>query len=425
MVKSREVFVLGFALFAMFFGAGNLIFPPLLGVNTGSNWIIPSLGFLFTGVGLPLLGVIAFSKNGSMEAFAAKISPKFNMIYCSILILIIGPFFAVPRTGSTTFELAVLPLLGEMTLISSILTSVIFFGLTYILTIKESSITDIIGQYLTPIILVILAIIFVRGFMVDIGNSVQTNISSNLFSYGFTQGYQTMDALGSILFGIVIIHSLKSKGIVEKQQQQSYLIRAAVIASIGLGVIYVFLIYFGSLLSGSENSSTSSTAVQIAELTLGSLGRTIFGVCVGAACLTTSVGLVALTADWFSRITKFSYKHLVLIVCIFSTLVSIGGLDTIVSSAVPVLLFLYPITIVLIILNLFELKSIYFKFSVYTTTIMALIETLASVLNITALKSIVNFIPLGSAGFVWILPFVVSLLVAFVYDKITSKKVAN
>lgn len=426
MSKTKEVWVLGFALFAMFFGAGNLIFPPSLGVATGSNWFVASLGFLITGAGLPLLGVLAFTKCSSLDDFASKVSPRFNTLFCSVLILVIGPFFALPRTGSTTFELAVQPFfVNSGNILISIISSTLFFGVTYLLTVKESKVTDIIGKYLTPIILAMLAIIFVRGMTIDIGTPVETAQINNLFARGFIDGYQTMDALASILFGLVIVAGLKSKGVTEVKEQQYYLVRAGVIAAVGLGVIYLFLTYFGALVSGEALNNTTSPALYIAEATLGSMGRIIFGICVGAACLTTAVGLATLTADWFSKLLNVSYLKLLIVTCVFSTVVAIGGVDMIVKLSIPMLLLLYPLTIVLILMNLTSLKAIYFKLGTYTVLVVTLVEVIGSTFKVVPFTNLVTSIPLGGVGFPWLVPFVVSLGVAYLLDlTVYSKKAA-
>nr|WP_297405939.1 branched-chain amino acid transport system II carrier protein [uncultured Cetobacterium sp.] len=260
MNKKKEVIILGFALFSMFFGAGNLLFPPSLGVAVGSSWLSAGLGFFITGVGLPLLGILAFTKCGSLNEFSNKVSEKFNTLYLTTLILVIGPLFAIPRTGSTTFEMGILPLLTtkESILIAGV-SSIIFFGVTLFLVLNESSITDILGKFLTPIILVILALITVIGLVNPLGKAVLSTVKGSQFSYGFINGYQTMDALASVLFGVVIIKGLESKGISGEKDQKKFLTGAGVISSIGLGVIYFSLIFLGSQISGIKNLSTAQT----------------------------------------------------------------------------------------------------------------------------------------------------------------------
>ncbi|MFK4785613.1 branched-chain amino acid transport system II carrier protein [Fusobacterium sp. MFO224] len=421
MNKKKEVLVLGFALFAMFFGAGNLIFPPSVGVNMGSNWFLSGIGFLITGVGLPLLGVLAFTKVGEVENFAKIISPKFNTVYYSILILVIGPLFAIPRTGSTTIEMGVLPMLPNTNhFMVSVITSVLFFGITLALVLKESKVTDIIGKFLTPVILIILALITIIGVTGDIGTPV-ISTANKVFSYGFIQGYQTMDALAAVIFGVVIIRGLEGKGIKDPHEQRFYLSSAGIIAALGLGIIYLSLMYLGSRVSGIENgAATTSSALYIAEATLGSAGKLAFGICVSVACLTTSVGLVALVSDWFERITPFSYKGIAIFTCIFSTLMAIGGVDFIIKLSIPVLVILYPVTIVLILLNIFGIKNrAVFASVAYVALIIACLEVLGNTFGLNSISKMIQYIPLAKDGFSWLIPCIAASLISFL---VSNKK---
>lgn len=404
MNKRKEILILGLALFSMFFGAGNLLFPPSLGVAVGQSWLIAGIGFFITGVGLPLLGILAFTKGGSLEEFASKISKKFNTIYLTTLILVIGPLFAIPRTGSTTFEMGILPLIGGMDpKIMAILTSIIFFGLTLFLVLNESKVTDVLGKFLTPIILIILAFITFFGIINPIGEPVTSVIEGSQFSYGFINGYQTMDALASVLFGVIIVKGLEGKGVTDSKEQKVFLTGAGFIAAIGLGLIYFSLIYLGAQISSIKNLSTAQTALMVAELTLGSSGKMAFGICVAAACLTTSVGLTALVSDWFSKLTNMSYKTVAIVTCLFSAILAVAGLDYIISLAVPVLVILYPVTIVLIVLNIFGVENKNsFAFSTIVTLIISILEVL---------KFDLSFIPLASSGFAWIIPAIVAFLI--------------
>ncbi|WP_426710675.1 branched-chain amino acid transport system II carrier protein [Cetobacterium sp. SF1] len=404
MNRKKEMLVLGFALFAMFFGAGNLLFPPSLGVTVGTNWFTAGIGFFLTGVGLPLLGILAFTKGGSLDEFASKVSFKFNKIYLTTLILVIGPLFAIPRTGSTTFEMGVLPFISQSNpFISGIISSIIFFGLTLLLVLKESKVTDILGKFLTPIILFILFLITLFGIINPIGIPENPSITENIFSYGFINGYQTMDALASVLFGVVIIKGLEGKGIKNSKDQKLFLVGAGIIAAIGLGLIYFSLIFLGSQISSLKDLSTAQTALTIAELTLGKSGKIAFGICVAAACLTTSVGLTALVSDWFSKITSLSYKNIAILTCTFSGVLAVFGLDAIISLAVPVLVILYPVTIVLILLNIFNIENTNaYKAVVGITLIISIAE---------ALKINLSFIPLAASGFPWILPAIIGFFI--------------
>ncbi len=416
MNRKKEVLILGFALFAMFFGAGNLIFPPSLGIEMGKDWLVAGIGFLLTGVGLPLLGVLAFTKVGRLEDFSVKISSRFNTLYCTALVFVIGPLFAIPRTGSTTFEMGVLPSFPNVNpLVLSIITSIAFFGITLTLVIKESKITDIIGKFLTPIILIILAAIAFLGITGNIGTPVDKQISGVL-AKGFVSGYQTMDALASVIFGVVIVKGLEGKGIVEEKEQRYFLSGSALIAAIGLGLIYFSLMYLGARVSGVGSFSTTSAALYLAEITLGSAGKIAFGICVATACLTTSVGLVAIASDWFARFTPISYKMWSVIICVFSGVMAIGGVDFIIQLSVPVLCILYPVTIILILLNVFGVKHVLvYRAATYTTLVVIILEEVFSkILHVTPVTNFLSKIPMYESGFVWVVPCLVGMAVAFV-----------
>ena len=422
MNRRKEVLVLGFALFAMFFGAGNLIFPPSLGMEIGKDWFLAGIGFLLTGVGLPLLGVLAFTKVGKLEDFSIKISSKFNTLYCTALVVVIGPLFAIPRTGSTTFEMGVLPSFPNVNpLVLSVITSVVFFGVTLLLVIKESKITDIIGKFLTPVILLILALIVVFGLKVHLGIPVDKHIN-NVFSTGFVSGYQTMDALASVIFGVVVVKGLEGKGIVDEKEQKFFLTGSAAIAAIGLGLIYFSLMFLGSKISGLGNFSTTQAILYIAEATLGSVGKIAFGICVATACLTTSVGLVAISSDWFARFTPISYKAWSIIICVFSGVLAIGGVDFIIKLSIPVLCILYPVTIILILLNIFAVKNVMiYRLATYVTLVVITLQVVGDTFGIKNLSNIMNRIPLASEGFVWVIPCILAITFAYVISMVRPK----
>ena len=412
----KNKILIGVTLFSMFFGAGNLIFPPSLGIDMGKDWLVAGIGFLLTGVGLPLLGVLAFTKVGRLEDFSVKISSRFNTLYCTALVFVIGPLFAIPRTGSTTFEMGVLPSFPNVNpLVLSIITSTAFFGITLILVIKESKITDIIGKFLTPVILIILAAIAFLGITGNIGTPVDKNITG-VFAKGFVSGYQTMDALASVIFGVVIVKGLEGKGIVEEKEQRYFLSGSALIAAIGLGLIYFSLMYLGARVSGVGAFSTTSAALYLAEITLGSAGKIAFGICVATACLTTSVGLVAIASDWFARFTPISYKMWSVIICVFSGVMAIGGVDFIIKLSIPVLCILYPVTIILILLNVFGVKHVLvYRTATYTTLVVIILEEVFSkILHVTPVTNFLAKIPMAESGFVWVVPCLAGMAVAFV-----------
>lgn len=421
MNKKKEAVILGFALFAMFFGAGNLIFPPSLGIAMGKDWFLAGIGFLLTGVGLPLLGVLAFTKVGRLEDFSKKISARFNTLYCTILVLVIGPLFAIPRTGSTMFEMGVLPSFPNTDpLLLSIISSVLFFGATFLIVIRESKLTDIIGKFITPVLLLILAAIAFFGITGDIGTAVDKQVTG-VFAQGFVNGYQTMDALASVLFGVIIVKGLEGKGVRDEREQRYFLAGSAFIAALGLGLIYFSLMFLGSKISGAGSFETTSSALYLAEVTLGSAGKIAFGICVAAACFTTAVGLVAISADWFARFTSPSYNTWAFVISAFSGVLALGGVDFIIKLSVPVLCILYPVTIILILLNIFGVKNVLvFRVATYTTLIVITFEVGAQTFGLTEVTEFLKAIPLADVGFVWIIPCVLSMIIAYVITQIRN-----
>lgn len=414
MNRKKEAIILGFALFAMFFGAGNLIFPPSLGITMGKDWFLAGIGFLLTGVGLPLLGVLAFTKVGRLEDFSIKISSKFNTLYCTTLVLVIGPLFAIPRTGSTTFEMGILPSFPDADpFLLSAISSVLFFGITFLVVIRQSKITDIIGKFITPVLLVILAAIAFFGITGDIGTAVDKQVTE-VFSQGFVNGYQTMDALASVLFGVIIVKGLEGKGITDEREQRYFLAGSAFVAAAGLGLIYFSLMFLGSKISGAGTFETTSSALYLAEVTLGSAGKIAFGICVAAACFTTAVGLVAISADWFSRLTRIRYNLWAFVVSLFSAVMALGGVDFIIKLSIPVLCILYPVTIILILLNVFGVKNVLvYRTATYVTLITITIEVGAQTFGLTAVSDFLKIIPLANVGFVWIIPCILGMIVAY------------
>ena len=411
MNKNKDILIIGFALFSMFFGAGNLIFPPYIGISSGSSWLISFLGFILADVGIILLSIIAISKAGSLQNVIGRAGKKFGITLEFLMMLCLGPILVIPRTGATTFEMSVLPLTKNF---NPVLFSVIFFSITLLLTIKPTKVMDIIGKFLTPILLLSLAFLIVKGIVSPIGNLEDVN-SSDLFITGVTQGYQTMDALG--IGGIValIMTSLVSKGYTDKNENISLAIKSALIACVGLTVVYGGLTYLGATASSLYDTNISQTAllINITHQLLGSTGTIMLAVVVGFACLTTSIGLTSVTGKFFEDFTnqKLKYEHIVIFICVFSAIVSNFGVDKIIQIAIPILSLIYPVTIVLVVMNIFKKiipNDMTLKGAAYATLLISLLNVIDSLgLSI----QFVHKIPLASLGFNWILPAIIGGIV--------------
>lgn len=402
----KDIVIIGFALFAMFFGAGNLIFPPFLGHAFGSQFVLGIIGFICTGVGVPLLAILAVTKgDGTFETMASKIGSKFALIFSTLLFIAIGPMLAIPRTAATTYELTITPLLPNL---PSLVWMVIYFSINLIFVLKKSSIIDTIGKYLTPLLLVILTFIIVKGVISPIGEIVSTNATS-VFASSLTEGYQTMDALAGLLFASMISSSIIAKGY-SKSEVFGITIKSSIVAVVGLAFVYGGLMFLGSQTINAFTGELTKTNLLmfISKSILGDFGTIIIGLAMGLACLTTSIGLLSAGSSFFEEISKgkLTYKFNAITICIISILIGQLGVDKIVAFSGPILNVLYPVAITLIattLLNkyLTNIKAV--RLGIYTSLVFGILSIIPNI-NL-------NFIPLASAGFAWLVPTVIAIVV--------------
>ncbi len=421
--NSNDVILVGFALFAMFFGAGNLIFPPFMGFMAGTHWAPALVGFLITGIGMPLLGIMASARaGGTVEKLAEIVSPKFSRVLSIVILLAIGPLLAIPRTAATTFELGVRPNFdGAPAWISSI----VFFAITLFFALNKSAVIDRIAKFLTPFLVFTLALIILKGIFSPMG-PIQDTGFTNAFGNGFREGYQTMDALASLVFAEIIIVTLIFKGYKSVSDQVRMTSMAGAIAATGLGLVYGGLMYLGAT-SGSlfpADVERTDLLIGIAQGVLGGAGSVALGVAVSMACLTTSIGLTATVGDYFSNLVdgKISYKTICIATVIFSAVFATVGVTTIVRVAVPLLVLVYPVAIILILLTMVGVKNqgIY-RGAVYGALATSVFDALSAAgLPITSVTHVLQMIPLAEMGFTWIVPAVVGGIIGAAVLAISS-----
>ncbi len=438
--KTKDVVLTGFALFAMLFGAGNLIFPPSVGYAVGDNWKLAALGFCITGIGFPLMGIIASGFAGTkLDHFSDKVSPLFSKIFNTVLILAIGPCLAIPRTGATAFEIMVTPHLGADLHWVKYIFLIIYFGFVLLFCLKESSVIERIGKILTPILLIVLAIIICKGLIDPIGSIVSLDTSNN-FRFGFYSGYQTMDTLAAIIFASIILKSINAKNKLSRKEQFSFLLKASGIAVCGLAIVYCGILYIGATAAGTlENHGTTQLLNAIVKQLLGTQGNIILGICVAGACLTTAIGLTATVGDYFKTMLNVSYKKVVIINVLVSFAFATFGVDSIVRISAPVLIFLYPIAIVLIFLNFFRAyiqeRSVFIGAVVgaaligFTEMMLGFFPvastqgTMGSIMRI--LDTIYLSLPLQDYGLAWIVPSIVFALIFKIIEKVKNTQVVQ
>lgn len=409
--KRSDFLVIGFALFSMFLGAGNLIFPPLLGRNLGADYYLGIIGFIITGVGVPLLGILSSMRvNGKFELFGDKVGKKFSLIYSIALFILIGPLLAIPRTAATTFELAFAPNFANINYFAVI---VVYFLVNLIFVLKPSKVIDVLGKFLTPILLAILFFLIAKGVLSPI-DALTKSYTPDALSTSLLEGYQTMDAIAAVIFSSIILGSIKAKGYTGKASFK-LLIKAAVIAIGGLAIIYGGLIFLGAHTGDlALDLSNSQLLLFVAESILGHAGAILIGVSMALACLTTSIGLLSAGGSFFERVSngKLPYKFNVLLMTVTSILVASMGLDKIISLSATLLGVIYPVTIVLILLNLFHKRitnPLTHKVTVYVTLVVSILITLGNF--IPGVENLVSLLPLYSKGFGWVVPALVGFII--------------
>ena len=415
-LSKRNMLLVSFMLFSLFFGAGNLIFPPFLGQTAGANTPLALLGFLVTAVVLPVLGVIAVAEFNGMDNLARKVGPKFAMVFTVLIYLSIGPGLGIPRAASVPFEMAISPYLPEGASFSLFMLgySLVFFLVATWLALTPSKLVERIGKFLTPSLLVLLTGLFFsflfRGdASVAAPQAAYASHSSALLN-GFLEGYNTMDTIAALNFGLVIATTLRSFQVKEKKDLMGYTVKAGIAAGTILSLIYAMLSYMGMRSSGVYELQDNGawTLRCIVHQLFGSTGAVLLAAIFTLACLTTCVGLITSISQYFSTLLKkVSYRQLVCIIAGFSFLVCNQGLNTILSISVPVLNAIYPVSIVLIVLGLCHkwLKNNPYVFpcTIGATAVVSVLYSLDQLgVSLGFVTKLCHALPMYKAGMGWV-----------------------
>lgn len=423
-LSKKKMLLISFMLFSLFFGAGNLIFPPFLGQNAGSKTPVALLGFLATAVVLPVLGVVVVAKFNGLEALSRKVNPIFAMVFTVMIYLAIGPGLGIPRAASVPFEMAIAPYMPEnasFTLLM-IIYSLVFFIVAGWLAFSPKKLVDRIGKFLTPTLLTLLTLLFI-SFVFAGKHQVsapQEAYASGAFVKGFLEGYNTMDAIAALNFGLVIATTLNTLNVNDKKDVMKYTVRAGTVAGVILAVIYGMLSFMGMQSSAVYDLQDNGawTLRCIVNEVFGAPGAILLAVIFTLACLTTCVGLITSISQYFSTLTKkMTYKHWTVIVTLFSFGVCNLGLNKILSISVPVLNMVYPVAIVLIILGLCD-KFIKDNKVIYPLTVgaVAIVSVLHSVESMKVpmgvISKVLNYLPFYSVGMGWVIIAIAGVLLS-------------
>ncbi|MDY1045218.1 branched-chain amino acid transport system II carrier protein [Pseudomonas coleopterorum] len=430
-LKGQDILALGFMTFALFVGAGNIIFPPFVGLQAGPNVWMAALGFLVTAVGLPVITVVALARvGGSMDALSSPIGKLAGGLLAAVCYLAVGPLFATPRTATVSFAVGLAPLTGE-TPLALFLYSAVYFLLVYIVSLYPGRLLDTVGRFLAPLKIIALAVLGIAAFALPVGPSgdaVPEYVAAP-FSLGFINGYLTMDTLGALVFGIVIVNAIRSRGVESPKLITRYAIIAGLIAGVGLALVYISLFRLGSGSHAVAAGATNGAAVLHAYVqhTFGGLGSGFLAVLISLACLVTAVGLTCACAEYFSRVLPLSYKTLVLLLALFSLLVSNLGLTKLIAISIPVLTAIYPPCIVLVALSfcagLWYSQSRILGPVMLVSLLFGLIDAIKGAGLSQWLPASLLDLPLSEQGLAWLVPSVAVLLVAVVVDRVLGARV--
>ena len=422
MNRKKEVtdrIVVGFGKLEMFFGAGNVVFPPYLGMHAGEQWANGFLFYFIADIGLALVAMFAILHAGGADNITGRIGHVASKVLMCAVILCIGPMVAIPRTAATTLEISVTPFFSGK---SPVVFSIIFYAVILLLSIKQSAVIDIVGKILTPALLIGLLVLIVKGFVSPIGDIVDTGVSaSEVTVNGIKSGYQTMDVLAAMAFGIIILSSADEKGYTDSKSAAKMIGIAAALSGVLLLIVYFGLTYLGATASTvfPTDISRANLVIGIVELLLGKAGLIIFAIVIALACITTAVALVSSAASFFAKLAndKISYSVFVVVICVSSAVISNLGLDMIIAIATPVLDVVYPPMLVLILLSWFGDKL---HKSVYVSSVAG--SLIASVLATASLYGmnvpVIDSLPLASLGLGWLTPAAVFGLVAYLVSKV-------
>lgn len=439
--NEKSFIVVGLALFAMFFGAGNLIFPPELGVKAGPMWFVGFICFLLADAGLAVLGVIAMGKvDGDINNITGPIGAKAAIILNTVVILCIGPGVAIPRTATVSYGLGMAPVfgLGPDGAPLAIYTAV-FFLIVLALTIKPSKVVDIVGKFLTPFLVIALLVLIVIGFVKpggEISSPIDGYNAAEVVKYGISQGYQTMDGMASLFFGIIVIMSIRNNGFTDKSAVTKEVLKSSIIAGVLLFIVYGGLAFLGATTGTLWKADVASGAIDQAGLVsniinnlMGFPGTVILGISVLLACLTTAIGLTSSAADYFSSFAPEEkqekvYQLVCVIVCVVSGLLANLGLATILSIAAPILGLVYPLVIFLLIASLFRKwlrKIMAYKLGAIAAFVTSLMTVLSAPDGFFGVEipslGFVTSLPLHAYGFNWVVPTIVFLVIGCLFGK--------
>lgn len=427
-LRTGDIIALGFMTFALFIGAGNIIFPPIVAQQAGEHVWLAAFGFLITAVGLPVITIMALSRmQGSIEVISSPLGRFFSLLLTIVCYLSVGPLFATPRTATVSYEIGFAPYFGTSNS-SLLIYSIIYFAFVTAISLYPNKLLDTVGHILAPLKIVALAILGIAAILIPTGYispPVHKYVTSPV-SEGFVNGYLTMDTLGALVFGIVIIQAIQSRGVTDSKLITKYAIIASLIAGVGLTLVYISLFKLG--LGSHEVAANAANGAVIlhayVQHAFGDLGSLFLTGLIFLACMVTAIGLTCACAEYFTELTGLPYKLLVFILISFSLLISNLGLTKLIAFSVPVLSAIYPPAIVVIMMSFFwkywNKPSIVVSSVTGVAFLFGIIEALKAAGFTEQLPQFINNLPLNEQNLAWLLPSLAVLVIATAVDRLSS-----
>lgn len=435
-LSKNQFLIISLMLFSMFFGAGNFIFPPMVGRDAGINLYEAIMFFCLTAVALPVLGVAAVAKSETLDNLVKRVDPVFGIIFTLLVYIVIGPAFAIPRAANMPFEVSIAPLVPEnFNQISLFIYSIIYFLINYFICINPNKMVNTLGKFLTPVMLVLIFVLLAGAFISPMNDGAGFaqpigKYATHPAASGFLDGYQTMDALASLVFAIVVINAMRALGIKNKKSLVSSTIKAGVLAGAILMVVYIALAYIGAsssvMFADAKNGANLLSGVTFHLF--GNFGRLLLGSIFLLACLTTTVGLITSASEFFCKFNdKLGYKFWVITWSLLSFCVANIGLDAILKYSIPVLNAIYPVAIILIILalinNFLESSALIYRSCIYLAVIIGVVNALdSSGIAVPVLSDLFRKLPFYDEGLGFVIPEIACFALTYIIHIFRKKE---
>ncbi|MDH2999574.1 branched-chain amino acid transporter [Chelonobacter oris] len=428
MLSRKDTAILGMMIFSLFLGAGNIIFPPMEGYHAGQHWLWAAFGFISTGVLMPFVTLLAVSVKGRGEALSIELPKWAEVAFWSILYLVLGSTFAMPRITNVAYEMAWQPLNlfnGEY---SHILFAIAFNLVALFFMLGRSTMISSIGKVMAPLLLLLLTLVgiaVIANPLSDIGLPSHAYATNSAIATGLVGGYQTMDVLSAMAFGGIVARALAIKGVAHKSAVLKYTLGAGAVSVVLLAALYLCLFYLGATSEHVAAAATNGGQIFSAYVNqlFGKSGLLMMSAIVMLANLTTLVGVTSACADYFSKFhSRLNYKFFVILFTVATIIIAETGLDTLLRITIPALLMIYPMAIMLVVLQLLRPHLPAIRFSTRFTIGVVLLFSLCDSLNNLGwlplkVDALLNHIPFYHLGLSWVLPALITLTLSAVWGK--------